>query len=110
MYLHIILESGRTMNGGYTESVTEVSEVMMNKISNRGLVDENAIPTITWLEPSQTDFMRQPRCMPLHEGDMAIVKSNGGDTLCTYKGDDSPKHKKDRLEEREAAIASLSRD
>lgn len=98
MYLQIILKSGRTMCNGLTETVIEVSEVGMRKVSSSGLNSENSFPTVSWCESLQVGDMRQQRLLPLHDGDFAIVKSNNGDVLCTYKGAESPKQRKERLE------------
>ena len=98
MYLQIILKSGRTMLGGLTETMIEVNEVGLRKISSKGFFDENAFPTISWREKHQTGFMEPHHLLALHDGDHALLKSKSGNILCIYRGEESSKQRRERIE------------
>lgn len=85
MYLHITLNSGRTMHGGMTQSTIEVVEASFGVRSCRY---EGEQPAISWRtphwEPSHHSDLEG--FLFLDESDVATLMSNDGKVLHEWRG------------------------
>lgn len=94
MYLHITLNSGRTMHGGMTQSIIEVYDVSLGVRAPCKGDDDNAHPVVLWRTTGNKDC---EGIMFLHELDIAVVKSTDGTVLHEWHGAKSQKQKREQI-------------
>lgn len=85
MYLHITLNSGRTMRGGMTQSTIEVVEASYGVRSGRY---EGEQPAISWRTPhwKPSHHSDLEGFLFLDESDVATLMSNDGKVLHEWRG------------------------
>lgn len=85
MYLHITLNSGRTMHGGMTQSTIEVVEASYGVRSGR---HEGEQPAISWRTPywKPSHHSAIDGFLFLDESDVAILTSSDGKVLNEWHG------------------------
>ncbi len=85
MYLHITLNSGRTMHGGMTQSTIEVVEASYGVRSGRY---EGEQPAISWRTPywKPSHHSDLEGFLFLDESDIATLMSNDGKVLHEWRG------------------------
>lgn len=85
MYLHITLNSGRTMRGGMTQSTIEVVEASYGVRSGRY---EGEQPAISWRTPhwKPSHHSDLEGFLFLDESDVATLMSNDGKVLHEWHG------------------------
>lgn len=85
MYLHITLNSGRTMRGVMTQSTIEVVEASYGVRSGRY---EGEQPAISWRTPywKPSHHSDLEGFLFLDESDIAILTSNDGKVLHEWRG------------------------
>lgn len=85
MYLHITLNSGRTMHGGMTQSTIEVVEASFGVRSGRY---EGEQPAISWRTPhwKPSHHSDLEGFLFLDESDVATLMSNDGKVLHEWRG------------------------
>lgn len=94
MYLHITLNSGRTMHGGMTQSTIEVVEASYGVRSGR---HEGEQPAISWRTPhwKPSHHSEIEGFLFLDESDVAVLVSNDGKVLHEWRGAKRHEHERE---------------
>ncbi|TYG10963.1 hypothetical protein DJ548_01980 [Klebsiella grimontii] len=94
MYLHITLNSGRTMHGGMTQSTIEVVEASYGVRSGRY---EGEQPAISWRTPhwKPSHHSEIEGFLFLDESDVAVLVSNDGKVLHEWHGAKRHEHERE---------------